>query len=41
MIDLKDFEYDELIEYLTSARRNSEPSRFFHGFIKAWKAMMK
>lgn len=42
MIDLKDFEYDELIEYLyPSARRNSEPSRFFHGFIKAWKAMMK
>ena len=42
MIDLKDFEYDELIEYLTSVGEiNSEPSRFFHGFIKAWKAMMK
>ena len=40
MIDLKDFEYDELILH-PSARRNSEPSRFFHGFIKAWKAMMK
>ena len=43
MIDLKDFEYDELIEYLTSVGEKKIQSRadFFRGFIKAWKAMMK
>lgn len=42
MIDLKDFEYDELIEYLTSVgEKKFRAELFFHGFIKAWKAMMK
>ena len=43
MIDLKDFEYDELIEYLTSVgeKKFRAEQIFFRGFIKAWKAMMK
>lgn len=42
MIDLKGFEYDELIEYLTSVgEKKFRAEQIFYGFIKAWKAMMK